>query len=148
MRVRAQFLVAPLGLLFCCCALAQIGGFEGDVKGADGKPMLNAIVRISREDAKRTYQSKTDKKGHYFYNGVPFGYYTILVQVDGKEIAGVNGVRAQRNDPVTVDFDLRITPQEQENRIKLEFKKAGLEWSTIRIMQIPAAVPAESPKKE
>ena len=124
MRIRGQFLVAPLGLLLCWGALAQIGGFEGDVKGVDGKPILNAIVKISREDANRAYQSKTDKKGHYFYSGLPFGYYTILVQVDGKE--GRRRERrsgAEKRYPVSVDFDLRMTPQELENRIKLEFKR-------------------------
>jgi tetratricopeptide (TPR) repeat protein len=145
MKFQVQVLVATAGLLFCRVALAQLAALEGDVKGADGNAIINAIVKIEREDAKRTYQSKTDKKGHYFYSGLPLGYYSVVVQVDGKDVAGVSGIRTQSSDPMLVSFDLRNTPQEQANRIKAEFKKARLEWSDIKAMQIQAVAPAQPP---
>ncbi|HYW43941.1 MAG TPA: carboxypeptidase regulatory-like domain-containing protein [Bryobacteraceae bacterium] len=145
MRIRGQFLVAAAGLLFCWNARAQLAAIEGDVKGADGKAIINATVKFGRQDANRTYQSKTDKKGHYFYSGLPPGFYAVIVQVDGKDIAGVSGIRTQPGDPLLVNFDLRNPPQEQESRIKLELKKVGAEWSYVKIMEVQAAAPAQAP---
>ncbi|HEV2473389.1 MAG TPA: carboxypeptidase-like regulatory domain-containing protein, partial [Chthonomonadales bacterium] len=58
-------------LLFTGSAWAQITAVEGQVTGADGKPVPNAQILIVREDMKGTYKgAKTDKKGHYIYNGL------------------------------------------------------------------------------
>ena len=72
-------------LLLAFTSLAQITTLEGDVKGTDGKPVVGAVVKIERTDIRGNYQTKTDKKGHYFHTGLPIGMYTITVQMDGKE---------------------------------------------------------------
>ena len=33
-----------------------------------------------RTDIKGNYKCKTNKKGHYFYNGLPLGTYNITVK--------------------------------------------------------------------
>ena len=71
-------ILATAGLLFFgFTALAQITAIEGDVKGTDGKPMAGAVVKIDRYDITAHYKTKTDKKGHYFYNGLPLGSYNV-----------------------------------------------------------------------
>ncbi len=100
-----------LGVLFCALAgFAQTtSAFEGDVKGEDGAPLKGALVKIDREDIKGHYQVKTDKKGHYFYGGLPLGTYKIVLEVNGKDVEGasVDKVHSKLGDPTVNDFDLQ-----------------------------------------
>jgi tetratricopeptide (TPR) repeat protein len=103
-----NLVVAATGALFLALtSFAQITAIEGDVKGEDGKPAVKALVKITRTDIKGNYKCETNKKGHYFYNGLPLGTYNIAVEVDGKEVDGVNGVKTKLGDPTPVDFDLQ-----------------------------------------
>jgi tetratricopeptide (TPR) repeat protein len=94
-------------------ASAQTGAIEGDVKGPDGKGLKDALVRIERTDIKGNYKVKTDKKGHYFHAGLPLGQYIVHLDVDGKEVDSVKGVRTRLGDPVPVNFDLAGRAQQQ-----------------------------------
>lgn len=87
-------------------AFGQTGAIEGDVKGPDGKGLKDALVRIERTDIKGNYKVKTDKKGHYFHAGLPLGQYIVHLDVDGKEVDSVKGVRTRLGDPTPVNFDL------------------------------------------
>ena len=94
--------------LFTGAAFAQISAIEGDVKGADGQPVKGAQILIERKDMKGTYKgAKTDKKGHYIYNGLPLGTYKVTLVVDGKNVDSVDNVRTKLGDPVPVDFDMK-----------------------------------------
>jgi len=94
--------------LFAGASWAQISAIEGDVKGADGQMVKGAQILIEREDMKGSYKgAKTDKKGHYIYNGLPLGTYTISVIVDGDTKDKVQHVRTSLGDPQQVNFDLK-----------------------------------------
>jgi tetratricopeptide (TPR) repeat protein len=95
--------------LFTGAAWAQIAAIEGDVKGPDGKMVQGAQILIEREDMKGTYKgAKTDKKGHYIYNGLPStGTYTVSVLVDGQVRQHFDHVKLHLGDPVPVNFDLK-----------------------------------------
>jgi tetratricopeptide (TPR) repeat protein len=97
--------------LFASAAWAQIAAIEGDVKGPDGQPLKGAVILIERQDMKGTYKgAKTDKKGHYIYNGLPVpGTYTVSIWVDDQKKDEMKGVRTQLGDPVEVPFDLKKT---------------------------------------
>jgi tetratricopeptide (TPR) repeat protein len=113
MKVR-NLVVAAAGTLFLALtSFAQITAIEGDVKGEDGSPKVNAVIKITRTDIKGNYKCNTNKKGHYFYNGLPLGTYNITVEVDGKEMDGVNGVRTRLGDPTPVNFDLQKIAQQR-----------------------------------
>jgi tetratricopeptide (TPR) repeat protein len=103
--------------LFAGASWAQIAAIEGDVKGADGQPLKGAVILIERQDMKGTYKgAKTDKKGHYIYNGLPFpGTYNISVFVDDQKRDQTSGVRTQLGDPVNVSFDLKAAEQQQKS---------------------------------
>lgn len=95
------------GLLFLAfTSFAQITAIEGVVKSADGKPIQGAWIMIVRTDIKGNYKVKTDKKGHYIYNGLPMGTYDLACQVDGKDVDKTTGVKTHPGDPIPVDFDL------------------------------------------
>src|ERR1039458_5283502 len=103
-----NLILATAGLLFFgFTSLAQITAIEGDVKGDDGKPLVGAVVKIDRFDITAHYKTKTDKKGHYFYNGLPLGSYNVIVEVDGKDVDQTKGVRSKLGDTTNGSFGLK-----------------------------------------
>jgi tetratricopeptide (TPR) repeat protein len=110
-----NLILATAGLLvFGFTLLAQITAIEGDVKGEDGKLLVGAVIKLDRTDITAHYKTKTDKKGHYFYNGLPLGNYIVTVEVDGKDVDKRQGVRSRLGDPTNVSFDLQASKQERD----------------------------------
>ncbi len=103
-------------LLLAFTSFAQITAIEGVVKGTDGKPVQGAVINIVRTDIKGNYKVKTDKKGHYIYNGLPMGTYNLSCEVDGKEIDKVNNVRTRPGDPLEMNFDAKKTQAESGSK--------------------------------
>jgi len=103
--LRKYLMIVPLALGFSVVSFAQTAAFEGTVKAPDGKPVQGAVMKIERQDVKGNYQVKTDKKGHYFYGGLPLGSYKITVMVDGQERANQSG-RSKVGETVDVSFTL------------------------------------------
>ena len=109
--------VAAVGVcLLALTSYAQISAIEGDVKGEDGNPAVKARVKIVRTDIRGNYKCDTNKKGHYFYNGLPLGTYDITVEIDGKDVDAVKGVRTRLGDPTPVNFDLQKAAQQRANQ--------------------------------
>jgi tetratricopeptide (TPR) repeat protein len=71
------------------------------------------MVHITRTDIKGNYKVKTNKKGEYFHAGLPLGTYNVAVEVDGKPVDSVQGVRTTLGDPTEVNFDLKALAQRQ-----------------------------------
>src|ERR1035441_5328777 len=115
MKFRNLVVAAAGACLLALTSFAQITAIEGDVKGEDGNPAVGAAVKIVRVDIKGTYPCKTNKKGHYFYNGLPLGTYNITVEINGKVMDVVNNVRTSLGDPKAVDFDLQKVAQRQKS---------------------------------
>ncbi len=107
-------LLALSFLLSTGASWAQITAIEGDVKGVDGDVVKNAQILIEREDMKGTYKgAKTDKKGHYIYNGLPIGTYTVSVLIDNQKKDSMQHVRTRLGDPTPVNFDLKQSTAQQ-----------------------------------
>jgi len=115
-QFRGYILGGFCSLLFAGAAWAQIAAIEGDVKGPDGQMVKGAQILIERQDMKGTYKgAKTDKKGHYIYNGLPFpGTYTVSVFIDGQKKDETKNIRTQLGDPVNVPFDLKQAAEAQQ----------------------------------
>src|SRR5689334_4905205 len=105
---RKLFAIAPLFLL-AAVGLAQTSNVQGDVKGPDGKPLEGAQIKLDRTDIKQSFNVKTKKDGHFLYANLPTGVYNITVQVNGKDVAQVTGVRPRPGDNPPVVFDLSKT---------------------------------------
>jgi tetratricopeptide (TPR) repeat protein len=113
----------PLTLMLSVACWGQTAAFEGDVKGEDGKPMVKTTIHLDRIDIKGTYKVNTDKKGHYYYGGLPpSGVFKIWVEVDGKERDSVDNVRASLGDAKRIDFDLSKTAKSNADK-NAEFRK-------------------------
>jgi tetratricopeptide (TPR) repeat protein len=104
-------------LMFTGASWAQFTAIEGDVKGPDGKPLVGAQILIEREDMKGTFKgAKTDKKGHYIYNGLPVGgTFTVSIFVDGQKRDSVSHQRVPLGNPLPVNFDLKAAVEEQKS---------------------------------
>ena len=115
---------AAAGITFLAFAsFAQVTTIEGDVKGQDGKPIEKAVVRIVRTDMKGNYDTKTNKKGHYLYMGLQIGTYTVALEVDGKKVDEVKGIKTRPGDPIPVNFDLQKSVAQNQTK-QVEMQKA------------------------
>jgi tetratricopeptide (TPR) repeat protein len=104
-----------MGILFCALTgFAQTSSMEGDVKADDGTKLKGALIKIDRLDIKGHYEVKTDKKGHYFYGGLPLGKYKITLSIDGKDVDYVNGVQTHPGDPAVNNFDMQATAKKRQ----------------------------------
>ncbi len=114
MLVRKMALAGAVAALFAGVSLAQTTAISGSVKGEDGKGLKDALVKITRTDIKGNYKVKTNKKGEYYYGGLPLGYYDIVLEINGKDVDTVRGIRTGLGEPKVVDFDLQQIKQRQE----------------------------------
>ncbi len=105
-------------LLFCASAWGQTGSLSGDVKDENGKGFQGALIKIERTDIKGNYKVKTDKKGHYFHAGPPLGTYNVILEVDGKDVDRVNGVRTKLGDEVPINFNMQEAKAKQQAMAK------------------------------
>lgn len=132
-----KFLIAlAVTLSMAIATWAQTTAIAGDVKGLDGKPAVGVQIKIDRTDMKGSYKVKTDKKGHYYYGGLGIGTYTVTVEVNGKDMDQVKGVRTSTGKDAEISFDLKAAadraagaapPAEQERGMsaaeKAEFER-------------------------
>jgi tetratricopeptide (TPR) repeat protein len=93
---------------------AQTGALEGEIIGPDGSPLKDAMVKIERVDIKGNYKVKSNKKGRYFHAGLPLGTYNVMIEMDGKMMDTVKGVRVGLGDPTPVNFNLPEARKKQE----------------------------------
>lgn len=114
--LRRLAIAIPLTLLLSVACWGQTTAFEGDVKGEDGKPLVKAPIHIDRIDIKGSYKVNTDKKGHYYYGGLPLGTYKIWVEVDGKERDSINNVHSTLGDAKVNNFDLHAAKASNADR--------------------------------
>ena len=112
--------LTTITLLFAGAAFAQTSQIEGVVKGEDGQPLKDALIKIERLDIKGNYKVKTKKKGEYLHAGLPLGKYKVTLEVDGKDVDFVDNVNL-RFDPSTVNFDLqKQAAQRQQTSAAIE----------------------------
>jgi tetratricopeptide (TPR) repeat protein len=107
MKIRTTAVALSGLLLMALPSFAQITTMEGTVTGLDGNPVQGAVIQIERTDIKGSYHVKTDKKGHFLYNGLPLGSYTVSCEVDGKEMDKRNNVKTTTSSNMMVNFDLK-----------------------------------------
>jgi tetratricopeptide (TPR) repeat protein len=107
MKLRSLAMTVAGLVIFAASSLAQITTLEGNVIGADGKPVVGAIIKIHRTDVKWDATTKSDKRGHYIHTGVPLGTFDLTCVIDGKDADKVNGVKSTMGDHPPTDFDLR-----------------------------------------
>lgn len=132
-KIPAFILSSTLILLMGMPALAQNRIIKGKVTNDQGQPVQGAEIKIQGLDVKREYTTKTDKKGEYFYMGIPYGQYRVVVRAQGFQPDYLKGIQPSISEERVVDFtlkpgqdhklDFELSPQEIE-RLKQEQAKA------------------------
>ena len=112
-RSRRPLLLSGFALLIASAAWAQVTTIEGDVKDENNQPVKDAQIELTRTDIKGHYQVKSNKKGHWFYTGLPFGTYDITCAVGGQVVDKISGVRSKYGDSTIANFDTGKMKQQQ-----------------------------------
>ncbi len=110
--VHAKLLtIIAVALFFSLVSFGQTSNLSGDVKGADGKPLVGAQIKIERTDIKNTYNVKTDKNGHFLYANLPTGVYNVTLVVGGKDTQQLQGLHPRPGENPPLNFDLSKAPE-------------------------------------
>ena len=101
------FAVAIMMLSLALPAVAQNRIMKGKITNEKGEPIVGAKVLIQGTDMKREYTTKSDKKGEYFYMGVAFGEYRIVVRADGYQPDYIEHVKPSIAQETENNFQLK-----------------------------------------
>ncbi|MFQ5817754.1 MAG: tetratricopeptide repeat protein [Terriglobia bacterium] len=126
MRFFPVSLVVGTLLLAALPLAAQIGALEGIVRDENGKPIVGAKIVITRTDIRGRYEVKTDKKGNYFYMGLPAGRrtrYTVEAYWEGQLLWKTTGVIIGMNEYKRIDFDMRKLKKQQVEQMTEEQRR-------------------------
>src|SRR5436309_9811154 len=116
--------LALLVLLIPTPAPAQNRIIKGKVMSEKGEPVEGAAVVIQGTDVKREYTVKTNKKGEYFYMGIPFGVYRVIVRAPGYQPDFAENIRPNISQDSEIPFTLKPG---QDHKLAFELSKAELE---------------------
>ncbi len=130
--VPAIFLIA-LTLTFSLPLMAQNRIIKGKVTNDKGEPVAGAQIYIQGMDVKREYKVPTDKKGEYFYMGIPYGQYRVVCRAQGYQPDYVQGIQPSISEERVVDF--KLNPGQDH---KLPFEMSAQEIEKLKQDQVKA----------
>jgi Carboxypeptidase regulatory-like domain len=106
----ASFLLV-VSVVFATTLSAQTSSVEGNVVGADGRPLKDAEIRFEqREGQVSPIINRTDAKGHYTA-ALPRGVYKLRLVTAGKVRASITVQATGANS--RIDFDLHPSAGEK-----------------------------------
>jgi hypothetical protein len=92
-------------LIFGPAALAQRASLQGNVLGADGRPLHGVEVRIERTDKTDAPTTNvTGSRGQYLFTELPAGLYKLSIVTGGTVKFSVSV--KMRGEKARIDFDL------------------------------------------
>src|SRR5262245_16666932 len=97
-------------------ALAQTGSIEGEVRDAQGTPIVGALVKLDRKDIKQHFEVKTDKKGHYFHAGLPVALYKVSFNQNDKELFFFDNIKVPLGDTFKLDLNLKQEMEKSQSQ--------------------------------
>src|SRR5512137_233723 len=103
--------------LFALPAMAQNRIIRGKVTNEKGETVTGGEVTITGTDIKREYKVNTDKKGEYFYMGIPTGTYRIVIRAKGYAPDFAQNVRPVIGDNV---FNFTLKPGDEKMRLPFD----------------------------
>jgi tetratricopeptide (TPR) repeat protein len=122
-----------VALVLSLPAMAQNRIIKGRVTNDKGEPIVGAQIVIQGQDVKREYSVKSDKKGEYFYMGIPYGTYRVICRASGYQPDFVQGITPSISEERDVPFKLNPGPdrklpfemsEQEREKLKQEAAKA------------------------
>jgi len=108
-------------------ALAQNRIIRGKVTDDKDQPVNGAQILIQGTDVKREYKVNTNKKGEYFYMGIPYGVYRVICRAKGFQPDFTQGVQPSIAEEKEVNF--KLNPGEDR---KLPFEMTEQELARVK----------------
>ncbi|MFS8086053.1 MAG: carboxypeptidase regulatory-like domain-containing protein [Acidobacteriota bacterium] len=110
------FLLAVSLLALLGSPLALVHGAGGSIAGKVTDPkgaiVIGATVTLTESLTNRVFTSTTDKQGHYKFEGLPAGAYSLVVLAPGFSEARRDSVKVEEGAVSTIDVQLEIAPVE------------------------------------
>ncbi len=107
MAIVLALFAGPLAAWFSTAAYAQaFSQLSGMVLGMDGKPAPDVELVITNTESNKTYDVKTDAKGHYAAAGLSGGKYNIDVKMKG-QVVYQSGLMLTSGTSPTYDLNLK-----------------------------------------
>lgn len=104
---RISLLVFGL-ILLSGTAWAGTPGFQGNVKGPDGKALKGVEVRIQPKGSKTfSGSAKTDQEGRFTFKDLAMGEYILTVAANGMATATIEHLKTRTDGAVAVDFKMQ-----------------------------------------
>jgi tetratricopeptide (TPR) repeat protein len=115
-------LLATIGLMLLATpASAQNRAIKGRVTDDKGEPLADVNIYIQATDTTRNLETKTDKKGEYYYLlGIQPYTYRVIARKEGYSPQYKLDIRPEFREEVNVDFQL--TPG-QDTKLPWEYTK-------------------------
>jgi hypothetical protein len=107
---RIADLVLAGSFAFSATILAQTSSIEGNVTGADGRPLKGAEIRFEQKGKASPVVSRTDANGHYAA-ALPRGSYKMSLTERGTVRASITVKATGANS--RIDFDLRASSEKK-----------------------------------
>jgi tetratricopeptide (TPR) repeat protein len=105
-------------------AMAQNRIIRGKVTNEKGEIVAGGEVTITGTDIKREYKVNTDKKGEYFYMGIPTGTYRVVIRAKGYQPDFSQGIRPVIGDNV---FNFTLKPGDEKMKMPFDMSQAEIE---------------------
>jgi tetratricopeptide (TPR) repeat protein len=94
--------------------MAQNCIFKGKVTDEKGEPIKGATVIIQSVDTRsRTFNAKTDKKGTFFYMGLPGGLYHVAARAEGYSPRYQPNIKASIQEEAQINIQLPKGPDQK-----------------------------------
>jgi tetratricopeptide (TPR) repeat protein len=124
----AMFVVVLVMLgVWAPLSLTQVplsGTVKGTVRGADGKPLVDAIVVWVNQENGQEYQLKTDKNGDYFHLGLSPGPYNVTLYKNADRLKAGKELTHATNFQVQLGGNATAGSGTEKNELPFDLKKA------------------------
>ena len=121
-------LFLPHNLFGQAVNVASVSGLVTDPSGA---PVANAAVTITQTDTQVPHSATTDSSGHYVFNDLPIGPYTLNVKAPGFQTYVQTGIELQVGANVTANVAMQLGNVSQTVQVEAGASMVETRESTV-----------------
>ena len=116
------------------CRLLADGRLKGQARDADGSPLVGVVIKVSPADeSKKTFETKSNKKGAFVFGLLRPGNYQVTAFQDGMRISRIDANVALPEDESVWAYHEEVPPGGEPPR----FQVTGLSTVTYELQFVP-----------
>lgn len=128
MSIGRRVLLSFLAIAASLFSQETRGKVQGDVRDASGAMVAGAMVTLSNDDSGVRTARSTNETGHYLFDFVAPGHYSVTVEAVGFRAFVQKNVLVQASGDVTVDAGVQIGSA--NDTITVEAAPVSVEFNT------------------